>query len=243
MDDPSLSSWLIRAPWENIETTKSNSTFCFNIFFSQLMALIFVGTNICALRLQLTCLIDTPLYILGCFYVFFILFWLASIRLFAYPRYSTFLIAILESQANILQIISFKYINFKMYFVAYITTLFWRYLLTLAVVGRRQFGKMNYLGLVILFSGSALSLFFAIYNDEFVTNKENFVIGVSVSFAASFLFALTDVLHEYFFLDGRSVYEYQFWYGIVGFILCGVEGTILKEENKIGNIKFSVEAS
>ena len=243
MEDNDISSQLIKAPWRVLQRRSTNSALFLNLISGQLVAIVSVSTCICASKLLIECNFNVPLFILGCFYAFFLIIWLTFIHSFSAITYPVLLTAIIESQALFLHILSFKYVHFKYPFIINTTSIFWRLLISFLFTSNSKFNWKHFMSVIVIALGVAAILYGSIAIFDFTWEHDDFSVGITICFVSAFLFGMQDVLNDAFLKNGQAVYEYLFWYAFIGLIICGAEGSVLGEHQLFDKSEISVKSS
>ena len=223
--------------------TNSSAKIAFNIFSGQLIAVIGVIIGLSASKLQNELSIDVPFFMMSFYFLLFFLLNILISRSLPAFNIAFICIAIVDSQANFLNLYAFNLIHFKYPFLINIISLVWTLPLTLLILKQNRFALLHYIAILFCLAGVACSLVGAIINGDFAINPDDsYIAGLIVCLCSAFCYALSAVLQEKYFEKQADIYEYYIWGSCTGFILCSVEGAAFGELARVCSLSFTFES-
>jgi drug/metabolite transporter (DMT)-like permease len=180
----------------------------------------------------------TPLLLTALYYFLLLSFWIIFNRKLTKPRFVYVIIAVLDSQANFLNIYAFSIIHFNYAFIINISSVFWTCLLTWIFIKSYKYRKIHILGVSIALLGVAATLYGSMSRLAQIDSLFKDYKGLLLCIGASLLYASSNVTMEIFFESGQDIYEYFPWLGLFGFIISAIEAIPLGEYSSIASHEY-----
>ena len=143
-------------------------------------------------------------------------------RIFKKPKFCYFLIAILDSQGNYLNIYAFKFIVFSYPFIINIASVLCTFIFTFLFVKLYKYKFSHFIGTIISVLGISLTLYGYMTSNN-ITDLQGNVKGILLCIASSLLYSLSSIVQEIYFKSGTDIYDFFPWFGLIGMVITGIE--------------------
>ena len=197
------------------------------IVFGQLISILSVLNGLACVFIENSFNLRIPLLLTFTYYCFLSLLWLYKSD-FKLSKLKTiyFLIALIDSQANFINVYAFTIVQFEYPFIINFLSVIWTIILTYLFIKKYTYTKIQKSGLVISFVGITLTLFCNISLKEI---NIHFIKGFIYCFITSILYSVNSILIEKFLDTHDEIFNYFPWIGIIGGGISFIQGMFFGE--------------
>ena len=209
-------------------TKKKTKSIIIPILIGQGIAILGVVNGLASTIIENNYKLQFPITLTLLYYLTLFLVYLSLEPNLKKPSKYYFLIALFDSQGNMLNIYAFTKLRFSFPFIINFAGYTWTLIITFIFIKAYKYSFQHLYGSLLSIVGIALSIVAILFSDQ--NNDEIYfnLLGFFMCIVASFCYSLSSILQE-MFLPNESVREYFKWLGLSGFILLLIEGFIFGE--------------